>query len=418
MRSLVATVLCAVTLVSLAGTATAARPTESAALFRVVATLVGSEPTPVIPVVEESSARYEARRAALAVRGYSASARAHDAAVLDALGIDATPKTLAAAVVATQRQVALYDARTHRVHLLRDAPDQKAAIARAFVSGLQNRQYGLGRAAVTDRDARLAELAAGQGHAALVAARIGRVPAVPARGSRLERFVALESSFTSSVGLRFAATLQNLGGRRAVATALARRPESTEQIFHIDKFLERERPAADAAPVRGRRPDGAQASAASASSTSAPCSPSSARPPSTRRDRAGPAVGPRSTATTSPRQRSSRSPGTAARDADQWAAVGARLSGTRVRLVDHPRFPVRSNVVLAGRRAQRRLPPVGHADVARDRRERGRGGLGRPRDPRATLKLDFYLRSRSPMRPHLAGVPPLARPPCRPHPSG
>lgn len=244
MRSLVATVLCAVTLVSLAGTATAARPTESAALFRVVATLVGSEPTPVIPVVEENSARYEARRAALAVRGYSASAQAHDAAVLDALGIDATPKTLAAAVVATQRQVALYDARTHRVHLLRDAPDQKAAIARAFVSGLQNRQYGLGRAAVTDRDARLAELAAGQGHAALVAARIGRVPAVPARGSRLERFVALESSFTSSVGLRFAATLQNLGGRRAVATALARRPESTEQIFHIDKFLERERPAA------------------------------------------------------------------------------------------------------------------------------------------------------------------------------
>ena len=301
MRSLVATVLCAVTLVSLAGTATAARPTESAALFRVVATLVGSEPTPVIPVVEESSARYEARRAALAVRGYSASAQAHDAAVLDALGIDATPKTLAAAVVATQRQVALYDARTHRVHLLRDAPDQKAAIARAFVSGLQNRQYGLGRAAVTDRDARLAELAAGQGHAALVAARIGRVPAVPARGSRLERFVALESSFTSSVGLRFAATLQNLGGRRAVATALARRPESTEQIFHIDKFLERERPVADAAPVRGGRADGARASAASASSTSAPCSPSSARPPSTRRDRAGPAVGPRSTATTSPR---------------------------------------------------------------------------------------------------------------------
>jgi hypothetical protein len=249
MRSLVATVLCAVTLVSLAGTAAAARPTESAALFRVVATLVGSEPTPAIPVVEESSARYEARRAALAVRGYSASARAHDAAVLDALGIDATPKTLAAAVVATQRQVALYDARTHRVHLLRDAPDQKAAIARAFVSGLQNRQYGLGRAAVTDRDARLAELAAGQGHAALVAARIGRVPAAPARGSRVERFVALESSFTSSVGLRFAATLQNLGGRRAVATALARRPESTEQIFHIDKFLERELPAAVPLPV-------------------------------------------------------------------------------------------------------------------------------------------------------------------------
>ena len=318
----------------------------------------------------------------------------------------------------SQRQVALYDARTHRVHLLRDAPDQKAAIARAFVSGLQNRQYGLGRVAVTDRDARLAELAAGQGHAALVAARIGRVPAVPARGSRLERFVALESSFTSSVGLRFAATLQNLGGRRAVATALARRPESTEQIFHIDKFLERERPVrrsplpVEAAGLRrvsvgsfgeldvrtllavvgapavdatgiglGRRPDRDL--------------PRRRLRGSGRRARLG--------------QRARRRP---------VGRGGARLSGTRVRRLAHCSFPVRGDIVLAGRRAQRRLPPVGHADVARDRRERGPGSLGRPRDPRATLKLDFYLRSRSSMRPHLAGVPPLARPPCGPHPSG
>ena len=250
MRSLVATVLGAVTLVSLAGTAAAAKPTEnSAALFRVVATLVGSKPAPAIPVVEESAARYRERRAASALRGYAPAALTHDSAVLDALGIAATRETLAAAVVAGQRQVALYDARTHSVHLLRDAPGQKAALARAFVSGLQNREYGLGRTVIAERDARLAELAAGQGHAALVAARLGRVPAAPARGSRLERFAALESSFTSSVGLRFAATLQNLGGRRAMGTALLRRPESTEQLFHIDKFLERERPVAIALPA-------------------------------------------------------------------------------------------------------------------------------------------------------------------------
>ena len=236
-------------LACLCGTAAGARPNEGAALFRVVATLVGSKPSPAIAIVEESPARFRARRGSLALRGYAPSAQAHDAAVLDALGITATSSTLAAAVVATQQQVALYDTRTGRVHLLRDAPNQRAALARAFVSGIQNRQYGLGRTAVTDRDARLAELAAGQGHAALVAARLGRVAAVPARGSRLERFVALESSFTASVGLRFAATLQNLGGRRAVATSLTRRPESTEQIFHIDKFLERERPVAVPLPA-------------------------------------------------------------------------------------------------------------------------------------------------------------------------
>ena len=355
--------------------------------------LVGSEPGPAIPVVEEGSAHYRARRAALAVRGYSASARAHDAAVLDALGIAATPKTLAAAVVASQRQVALYDARTHRVHLLRDAPDQKAAIARAFVSGLQNRQYGLGRAPVADRDARLAELAAGQGHAALVAARLGRVPAVPARGSRLERFVALESSFTSSVGLRFAATLQNLGGRRAVATSLARRPESTEQIFHIDKFLERERPAA--VPLPANAAGMTRASVGSFGEldvrtllavVGAPAVDATGSGWAGRADRDLP-------------RRRLRGNGRRARLGQRArrravGGSGARLSGTRVRSVDHPRFPVRRDVLLAGRRAQRRLRPLGHADVARDRRERRRCRLDRPRDPRATLKLDFDLRLR------------------------
>ena len=229
------------TLACLCGTAAAA-PADSAALFRVVASLVGAEPAPAIAVVEESPARYRARRATMAVRGYSPAAQTHDAAVLDALGIPATPQALTAAIVASQNQTALYDARTRRVHTLGSASDRRAATARAFVNGLQHRQYGLGRAAVADRDARLAELAVGQGHAALVAARLGRVAAHPAKGSRLERFLALERSFTSSVGLRFTATLQNLGGRRAVTTALARSPESTEQIFHIDKFLERERP--------------------------------------------------------------------------------------------------------------------------------------------------------------------------------
>ena len=241
--------LSAALLVCLCGTAVAARPADAEALFRVVATLAGSKISRAIPVVEESSARYQARRATLGLRGYSTAALAHDAAVLDAFGITATRKTLEAAVVASQKQVALYDARTGRVHLLRGAPNRRPAIARAFVNGLQRRQYGLGRTAPSERDARLAALAAGQGHATLVAARLGRVAAVPARGSRLERFVALETAFTSSVGLRFAASLQNLGGRRAVATSLSRVPESTEQIFHIDKFLERERPAATVLPI-------------------------------------------------------------------------------------------------------------------------------------------------------------------------
>ncbi len=247
MRPLFASLLTAGLLVCLGGTAAAANPDEANALFRVVARLAGSSTTPAIPVVEESGARYDARRAALAVRGYGPVAQAHDAAVLDALGIPATRRTLELALANSQGQFALYDPRTRRVHARRGAPNRRAAISRAFVHGLQSREYS-GQAAPSGHDARLAALAAGQGHAALVAARLGRVPAVAARGSRLERFVALETDFTSSVGLRFAASLQNLGGRRAVETSLARWPESTEQIFHIDKFLERELPVKIALP--------------------------------------------------------------------------------------------------------------------------------------------------------------------------
>jgi hypothetical protein len=241
--------LIALLLVSFGGTAIAAAPGEDAALFRLVATLAGSPMSSPIPVVEESPARFQSRRATLAVRGYGPLAQTHDAAVLDALGIAATRKTLETAVVRSHRQVALYDTRTRRVHVQKGAPNRRAAVARAFVSGLQYRQYGLGRIVPLERDARLAALAAGQGQATLVGARLARVAAVPARGSRVDRFVALETGFTSSVGLRFAATLQNLGGRRAVATSLSRPPQSTEQIFHIDKFLERERPAKIVFPV-------------------------------------------------------------------------------------------------------------------------------------------------------------------------
>jgi hypothetical protein len=50
----------------------------------------------------------------------------------------------------------------------------------------------------------------------------------------------LERGFASTVGLRFATDLHNLGGTPAVRSALRRFPATTEQVFHIDKFLERE----------------------------------------------------------------------------------------------------------------------------------------------------------------------------------
>jgi hypothetical protein len=62
----------------------------------------------------------------------------------------------------------------------------------------------------------------------------------PNAGSRLTRFLVLERGFASTVGLRLAADLRNVGGTTAVRSALRRFPATTEQVFHIDKFLQHE----------------------------------------------------------------------------------------------------------------------------------------------------------------------------------
>ena len=95
-------------------------------------------------------------------------------------------------------------------------------------------------------------------------------------GSRLTRFLVLERGFDSTVGLRLAADLHNLGGTPAVRSALRRFPATTEQVFHLDKFLQRERAVPIVLPRRCRGPAARRAPARSGSWTCARCSPSSA----------------------------------------------------------------------------------------------------------------------------------------------
>ena len=61
------------------------------------------------------------------------------------------------------------------------------------------------------------------------------------RGPPLERFLELEATTGPGPGRTLAAELRYLGGLRALATALHRFPQTTEQLLHVDKFLERER---------------------------------------------------------------------------------------------------------------------------------------------------------------------------------
>ena len=88
-----------------------------------------------------------------------------------------------------------------------------------------------------------------EGHASLVATLLRPRAHAAHGGSGLTRFLALERGFASTIGQRFAVTLRNLGGNLAVFGALRRFPETTEQVFHVDKFLEREQAVPIALPA-------------------------------------------------------------------------------------------------------------------------------------------------------------------------
>jgi hypothetical protein len=53
-----------------------------------------------------------------------------------------------------------------------------------------------------------------------------------------------------AVGLRFEADVRNLGGTTAAIDSLRRFPATSEQVFHLDKYLQREPAVAIVLPVR------------------------------------------------------------------------------------------------------------------------------------------------------------------------
>ncbi len=140
----------------------------------------------------------------------------------------------------------LYDP-VSRTVFVRRGTSARQAVLYELVHALQDQSFDLRRLAAlrrTKRDAGLAANAAVQGSATLFTDSI--VAAQTARtvqshgGSRISLFLGLEAEFAYSTGLRFAATLKNLGGNAAVNSSVRRFPTTSEQIFHVDAFLARE----------------------------------------------------------------------------------------------------------------------------------------------------------------------------------
>lgn len=129
-----------------------------------------------------------------------------------------------AANVAPDSSRAWYDVRTQRLFVQRTPRPGRRALIHEYVRALIDQNFHLARIAqwrVLDRDRWDAAQAMVDGVASL-------------------------SSGLPSPGRALAGQLRYLGGRTAVAGALRTFPQTTEQLLHVDKFLERER----ALPVR------------------------------------------------------------------------------------------------------------------------------------------------------------------------
>jgi hypothetical protein len=190
------------------------------------------------------SGRYEALVERALERQYPAALRRVDARLYARLGLlTRGVRSRAAGDAHTSR--AWYDPVGRRLLVRTKPAPGRASVINELVRALVDQNFGLRRAAALrghDRDGALAAQGIVDGTASLASGLRAR----PLQGTPLERFLQLEYSAGLGPGKAIAAQLRYLGGRGAVASALRSFPQTTEQLLHVDKFLERER----ALPVR------------------------------------------------------------------------------------------------------------------------------------------------------------------------
>ena len=223
---------------------------QSRAVVRVAVRLSGLREQKPVRIVAERPARFEERRVTVLDRSYPRRASAHDERVYRALGLTSGP---AGVLRRTWRTVhagsGVYDLRS-RTAYVRAGPTERAAALREVTHALLDQNFRLGRIDTRrGRDAKLAATAAFEGYTELATRAVLGPRRPPVARTRLARFLELERGFTESVGLRLVSDLRNLGGSTVALGALRRLPATTEQVFHLDKYLEREPAAAVVLPT-------------------------------------------------------------------------------------------------------------------------------------------------------------------------
>jgi hypothetical protein len=240
----VAVVICGLVALSAAGRSAAAPNRDD--LLRRASHLSGLPVRRVVPEEVLASARYDAALLRATDREYPRSLRSIDTALYARLGL--MPRSLQAQLAPDARvSRAWYDPAARRLLLRRTPTAQRTRVVNELVRALVDQNFNLRRITglrMRDRDRALAAKSIVDGTAALASG----VAASPVQGPPLERFLQLEAGL--GAGKVLAKELRYLGGSRALASALRLFPQTTEQLLHIDKFLERERALPVPLPTR------------------------------------------------------------------------------------------------------------------------------------------------------------------------
>ena len=228
MNRLVTLVIClAVALPAAAGAGTAPRK-----LVREASRVSGFAVRRPVQTSAVAAPKYRTLYSRAWAREYPSTLRRADSAAYKQLG-------LVARAIDVQAPRAWYDVSAKKVLVQRRPAASRRALVHEVVRALIDQNYGLKRLAglrTRDRDRWLAANAIVNGTAALTSGlRAGTV-----RGTPLDRFSTLQRDAGLGPGRALAAELRYLGGGKAVVSALQTFPQTTEQLLHVDKFLERE----------------------------------------------------------------------------------------------------------------------------------------------------------------------------------
>ena len=235
MRALVAFVICVV-LAGQAGAAGAASPTA----LRQAELLSGLKAHRPIRTITEPAARFNVDVVRALDRGYPRALQRLDDRLYVGLGLQPPDRSTRAKLLAAATSVnAQYDPVAQVLRVRSKPAPKRAELVHELVRALVDQNVGLRRLSTLrprDRDASLAASAVVDGLASLASGR--RASALPREP--LDRFLTLERTVGLGPGRTFIAQLRSIGGSFAVSTALRTFPKTTEQMLHVDKFLDRE----------------------------------------------------------------------------------------------------------------------------------------------------------------------------------